>query len=62
MRSGRLPKRSNRFAAKTETFMFGGAANCKVVVELYAGNVTRDHNHALYSVTKPILATLIGVS
>jgi CubicO group peptidase (beta-lactamase class C family) len=35
--------------------------NCKVVVELYAENVTRDHNHALYSVTKSILATLIGV-
>jgi CubicO group peptidase (beta-lactamase class C family) len=34
--------------------------NCKVVVELYAENVTRDHNHALYSVTKSVLATLIG--
>jgi CubicO group peptidase (beta-lactamase class C family) len=35
--------------------------NCKVVVELYAENVTRDHNHALYSVTKSVLATLVGV-
>jgi CubicO group peptidase (beta-lactamase class C family) len=35
--------------------------NCKMVVELYSENVTRDHNHALYSVTKSILATLIGV-
>jgi CubicO group peptidase (beta-lactamase class C family) len=34
--------------------------NCKVVVELFAENVTRDHNHALYSVTKSVLATLIG--
>src|SRR5262249_30728279 len=33
----------------------------KVVVELYAEKVTRDHNHALYSVTKSILATLLGV-
>src|SRR5262249_9738966 len=35
--------------------------NCKVVVELYAENVTRDHNHALYSVTKSVLATFVGV-
>jgi CubicO group peptidase (beta-lactamase class C family) len=35
--------------------------HCKVVVELYAEKVTRDHNHSLYSVTKSILATLIGV-
>jgi CubicO group peptidase (beta-lactamase class C family) len=34
--------------------------NCKVVVELFAENVTRDHNHALYSVTKSVIATLIG--
>lgn len=34
--------------------------NCKVVVELYAQKVTRDHNHALYSVTKSVLATLLG--
>jgi CubicO group peptidase (beta-lactamase class C family) len=34
--------------------------NCRVVVELYAVNVTRDHNHAVYSVTKSVLATLIG--
>jgi CubicO group peptidase (beta-lactamase class C family) len=35
--------------------------NCKMVVELYSENVTREHNHALYSVTKSILATLVGV-
>jgi CubicO group peptidase (beta-lactamase class C family) len=35
--------------------------HCKVVVELYSENVTRDHNHSLYSVTKSILATLVGV-
>jgi CubicO group peptidase (beta-lactamase class C family) len=35
--------------------------NCKMVVELYAESVTRDHNHALYSVTKSVLATLVGV-
>lgn len=35
--------------------------HCKVVVELYAQMVTRDHNHALYSATKSILATLAGV-
>jgi len=32
-----------------------------MVVELYAEKLTRDHNHALYSVTKSVLATLIGV-
>jgi CubicO group peptidase (beta-lactamase class C family) len=35
--------------------------HCKVVAELYAENVTREHNHAVYSVTKSVLATLIGV-
>ena len=34
--------------------------HCKAVVELYAEYVTRDHNHALYSVTKSVLATLVG--
>lgn len=34
--------------------------HCKMVVELYADNVSRDHNHAVYSVTKSVLATLIG--
>src|SRR5690348_11024953 len=32
--------------------------NCNLVVELYAENVTRHHNHALYSITKSVLATL----
>lgn len=35
--------------------------NCRMVVELYAEKVTRDHNHALYSVTKTILATILGI-
>lgn len=35
--------------------------NCKIVVELYAENVTREHNHGVYSVTKSVLATLFGV-
>src|SRR5262245_34832113 len=35
--------------------------HCKMVVELYAENVTREHNHALYSVTKSVVATLFGV-
>ena len=34
--------------------------HCRMIVELYAENVTRDHNHALYSVTKSVLATLTG--
>ena len=32
--------------------------HCKAVAKLYAENVTRDHNHALYSATKSVLATL----
>lgn len=35
--------------------------HCHAVVELYAQDVTRDHNHALYSVTKSVLATFVGV-
>jgi CubicO group peptidase (beta-lactamase class C family) len=35
--------------------------NCRMVVELYAEGVTRDHNHSLYSVTKSVVATLFGV-
>lgn len=34
--------------------------NCRIVVEHYAENVTRDHNHDIYSVTKSIVATLVG--
>lgn len=34
--------------------------NCRMVVEHYAAGVTRDHNHAVYSVTKSVLATLAG--
>jgi len=35
--------------------------NCRMVVELYAERVTRDHNHAVYSVTKSVVATMAGV-
>jgi hypothetical protein len=28
--------------------------HCRMVVELYAEKVTRDHNHALYSVPSPL--------
>lgn len=34
--------------------------HCRMIIELYAEKVTRDHNHALYSVTKSVLATLTG--
>lgn len=33
---------------------------CRVAVELYAQGVGREHNHAIYSVTKSVMATLVG--
>jgi len=33
-----------------------------VVLDWYAGGVTRDHNHNLYSVTKSVVATLTGIA
>jgi CubicO group peptidase (beta-lactamase class C family) len=62
MRSGRLAETIKSLRGKDrDVHALVVLRNCKVVVELYAENVTRDHNHALYSVTKSILATLIGV-
>lgn len=34
--------------------------HCRTVVELYATGIGRDHNHALYSVTKSVVVTLVG--
>jgi CubicO group peptidase (beta-lactamase class C family) len=62
MRSGRLAEAIKSLRDKDrDIHALVMLRNCKVVVELYAENVTRDHNHALYSVTKSVLATLIGV-
>jgi len=35
--------------------------DCVVVLERYKEGLTRDHNHALYSATKSIVSTLVGV-
>ena len=62
MRSGRLAEAIKSLRGKDrDIHALVVLRNCKVVVELYAENVTRDHNHALYSVTKSVLATLVGV-
>jgi CubicO group peptidase (beta-lactamase class C family) len=62
MRSGRLTEAIKSLRGKDrDIHALVVLRNCKIVVELYAENVTRDHNHALYSVTKSILATLVGV-
>ena len=62
MRSGRLAEAIKSLRDKDrDIHALVVLRNCKVVVELYAENVTRDHNHALYSVTKSVLATLVGV-
>lgn len=34
--------------------------SCRTIVELYATGIARDHNHAIYSVTKSVQATLVG--
>jgi CubicO group peptidase (beta-lactamase class C family) len=61
MRSGRLAEAIKSLRGKDrDIHALVVLRNCKVVVELYARDITRDHNHALYSVTKSILATLIG--
>jgi len=61
MRSGRLAEAIRSLRDKDrDIHALVVLRNCKVVVELYAENVTRDHNHALYSVTKSVLSTLIG--
>lgn len=62
MRSGRLADAIKSLRGKDrDIHALVVLRDCKVVVELYAENVTRDHNHALYSATKSVLATLIGV-
>jgi CubicO group peptidase (beta-lactamase class C family) len=62
MRSGRLAEAIKLLRGKDrDIHALVVLRNCKLVVELYAESVTREHNHALYSVTKSVLATLIGV-
>ena len=62
MRSGRLADAIKSLRGKNrDIHAFVVLRNCQMVVELYAEKVTRDHNHDLYSATKSILATLIGV-
>lgn len=34
--------------------------DCKVVVERYKSGITRDHNHAVFSVTKSVSSTLVA--
>jgi CubicO group peptidase (beta-lactamase class C family) len=61
MRSGRLAEAIKSLRGQDrDIHALVVLRQCKVVIELYAEQVTRDHNHALYSVTKSILATLIG--
>ncbi len=33
----------------------------KLIMERYAGGVTRNHNHSVYSVTKTVTSTLLGI-
>ncbi|WP_061224319.1 serine hydrolase domain-containing protein [Leptospira weilii] len=33
----------------------------KLVMERYAGGITRNHNHSVYSVTKTVTSTLLGI-
>lgn len=35
--------------------------DCTVVLERYKDGLTRDHNHAVYSVTKSVVSTLAGI-
>ena len=61
MRSGRLADAIQSLRGKNrDIHALVVLRNCQMVVELYAENVTRGHNHALYCATKSILATLIG--
>jgi CubicO group peptidase (beta-lactamase class C family) len=62
MRSGRLAEAIKSLRGEDrDIHALVVLRHCNVVVELYARDVTRDHNHALYSVTKSVLATLVGV-
>ena len=61
MRSGQLAEAIKSLRGKDrDIHALVVLRHCKAVAELYAENVTRDHNHALYSVTKSVLATLVG--
>lgn len=61
MQSGRLAEAIKSLRSKDrDIHALVVLRHCKTVIELYAEKVTRDHNHALYSVTKSILATLVG--
>ncbi|EKP14269.1 MULTISPECIES: serine hydrolase domain-containing protein [Leptospira] len=33
----------------------------KLIMERYAGDITRNHNHSVYSVTKTVTSTLLGI-
>lgn len=35
--------------------------DCAIVLERYKRGLTRDHNHAVYSVTKSVVSTLVGI-
>jgi CubicO group peptidase (beta-lactamase class C family) len=35
--------------------------DCTVVLERYKEGVTRDHNHSMYSATKSVVSTLVGI-
>lgn len=35
--------------------------NCRLILERYKDGITREHNHAVYSVTKSVSATLAGI-
>src|ERR1043166_2417075 len=62
MRSGRLAEAIKSLRDKSrDIHALVVWRNCRMVIELYAESVTRDHNHAVYSVTKSVLATLFGV-
>ena len=61
MRSGRLAEGIKSLRGKDRDIHgLVVLRNCRMVVELYTENVTREYNHALYSVTKSVVATLIG--
>src|SRR5262245_40476411 len=62
MRSGRLADAIEALRGKDrDIHALVVLRDCRMVLELYAEHVTRDHNHALYSVTKSVVATLLGV-
>src|SRR5262245_54415784 len=57
MRSGRLAEAIKSLRDKSrDIHALVVQRNCTIVIELYAENVTQDHNHSLYSATKSVLA------